>query len=262
MKKAMVLGLVLALTGAISGMAMAMPMDTQPPVFTVMAGGEALPSTVGLNRWNGAMVKRADTLEALAAEGGALPYVALGTEITFDFGGATPDSMEMTGYVLNRDGTQKYWLDDPRSEVTPVFENGAGTFQFTGNFLTLLSSDSADYGQGQSMQGFKLTCNWGENQCEYAFMLRTDAGVWSGDSEAGGKVSPGTPVRVTGTILDASMNTIQIRAEDGRVLTFSTAEADTSKCDGLTVGSGVDVFYTGEIVGENTSSATVTALIQ
>ncbi len=76
------------------------------------------------------------------------------------------------------------------------------------------------------------------------------------------KVSPCTPVRVSGVIQDGTMNTITIQVYDGKTLTFSTANADKSKCEGLIIGSNIDVFYTGTIEGTNTSNTNVTCMEQ
>lgn len=160
-------------------LAAAMPLDTQPPAFTVKAGESVIPSRMGISAWDGAVVKREDTLADLAKANGDFPYVPLGTEIIFTMDGQTPDSMRLLDYVLNEDGTEKYPADGSQNEIAFSFEEGAGSFELPGNFRTLLSSDSGDYAPGKSLRGFKLICAWGENACEYAFILRSDAGLLS-----------------------------------------------------------------------------------
>ena len=51
--------------------------------------------------------------------------------------------------------------------------------------------------------------------------------------------------RVTGTVIDASMNTVVIRSGSD-TLSFSTLNADRSGLDGLLVGDTVEIFYKGE----------------
>ncbi len=174
---ASVAALLLLISGMLPASAMAAPLGTQPPAFAVTAGEIALPSMIGLNVWDGAMVKRGDTLEDLARENPDIPYVYLGTEIVFTIDGPAPDSMVLRDYLLRADGTEKYWVDDPQNEVAFTFEDGVGRFDLLGSTMTLLSSNSADYEPGNTIWGFKLTCSWGENECEYAFILRTDAGI-------------------------------------------------------------------------------------
>lgn len=62
---------------------------------------------------------------------------------------------------------------------------------------------------------------------------------------------------VTGEIIDAAMNTIIIRTEDGTDLILGKEDAETDLKDGLLIGNSVVVEYTGEIVGNNASAAKV-----
>ena len=49
------------------------------------------------------------------------------------------------------------------------------SFKLERHWAALLSSSSEDYKNGNTLRGFRLLCTWGENQCEYAFVIRTDA---------------------------------------------------------------------------------------
>lgn len=62
---------------------------------------------------------------------------------------------------------------------------------------------------------------------------------------------------ITGEVLDGSMNTIMIKIEDGKELTFDTVDAETDYKDGLLIGNSVAIEYTGEINGTDVSGATV-----
>lgn len=67
---------------------------------------------------------------------------------------------------------------------------------------------------------------------------------------------------VFGIIEDATMNTLTVKNEAGETLSFTTMDADKTNCDGLEIGTGVRVYYTGEIKGTDTSGATVVRLEQ
>lgn len=68
---------------------------------------------------------------------------------------------------------------------------------------------------------------------------------------------------ITGTILDATMNTVTIQTEDGEELSFSIPDdADETEVDGMTVGDTLEITYTGTIDGTDTSGATVVKLVQ
>lgn len=62
---------------------------------------------------------------------------------------------------------------------------------------------------------------------------------------------------ITGEILDAAMNTVIIRTEDGVDLIFSKEDAESDLKDGLVIGNSVVIEYTGEIVGNNASDTKV-----
>lgn len=68
---------------------------------------------------------------------------------------------------------------------------------------------------------------------------------------------------VSGTITDATMNTVTIETEDGVTLSFSIPEeANQTQTDGMTLGDTLEITYTGTIDGEDTSNAVVLKLVQ
>lgn len=50
---------------------------------------------------------------------------------------------------------------------------------------------------------------------------------------------------VTGTVIDASMNTVVIKSGSD-TLSFSTLNADRTELDGLLIGDTVKIFYKGD----------------
>lgn len=52
---------------------------------------------------------------------------------------------------------------------------------------------------------------------------------------------------VSGTIVDATMNTVTVSTTDGATVTFGTMEADRSECNGLPLGAPITVTYSGQI---------------
>lgn len=85
----------------------------------------------------------------------------------------------------------------------------------------------------------------------------TNTGVYTGTAD------PAEEQTITGTILDATMNTVTIQTEDGEELSFSIPDdADETEVDGMTVGDTLEITYTGTIDGTDTSGATVVKLVQ
>ena len=61
-------------------------------------------------------------------------------------------------------------------QAIPIeFKNGKGSFVLVSNPAALLSSASSDYEPGAIIRGFRLICEWGENECESVFIIRSDA---------------------------------------------------------------------------------------
>lgn len=77
------------------------------------------------------------------------------------------------------------------------------------------------------------------------------------EEEPAAETEPEETKTITGEILDAAMNTIIIRTEDGVDLIFSKEDAESDLKDGLKIGNSVVIEYTGEIVGNNASDTRV-----
>lgn len=77
------------------------------------------------------------------------------------------------------------------------------------------------------------------------------------EEEPAAETGPEETKTITGEILDAAMNTIIIRTEDGVDLIFSKEDAESDLKDGLKIGNSVVIEYTGEIVGNNASDTRV-----
>lgn len=68
---------------------------------------------------------------------------------------------------------------------------------------------------------------------------------------------------ITGTIVEASMNTVTIQTEDGQELSFSLSdETDRSQADGMLIGDTLELTYTGSIDGTDTSGVQVVQLVE
>ena len=68
---------------------------------------------------------------------------------------------------------------------------------------------------------------------------------------------------ITGTILDATMNTVTIQTADGEELSFSIPDdADKTEVNGMTIGDTLEVTYIGTVDGADTAGATVVKLVQ
>ena len=145
------------------------------PEITVSSNNINIPHTVGLNEWNGAKYDREDTFKVLMKGSPTLSYIKLGNKIQIKFiDSSVPDKVKMLDYILNEDGTAKY--TEKAIKTIPIkFENKKAEIILEQNLASMLSSNSADYEKGASIRGFRLVCSWGNNECEYAFVIKSDA---------------------------------------------------------------------------------------
>ena len=146
------------------------------PKITIQSGDTSIDYSAGLNYWNKAVYDRLDNFTIIIEKGyESLPYIELGNEITISFNDHTiPDEYALYDYVLSVDGSPKYTNKEVR-EIPLTIENGTGSLILGVHFAALLSSHSDDYKSGASIRGFKLICRWGEDECEYGFIVRSDA---------------------------------------------------------------------------------------
>lgn len=107
------------------------------------------------------------------------PYLPLGEyggPIVIDFQQAgIPDRYELKETLLSANGSTLPSSPLPGDE-NQLTESG-NTISFLLNPLHE-TFGSTDPEPGQSYRGFRLACTWGDNTYEYAFILRTDGGLW------------------------------------------------------------------------------------
>lgn len=148
----------------------------QPPEITISAGDGQISYVTGLNQWNGAKYDREDTFHTIM-KGTApsdLPYIHFCEKVRIAFKGPVPDTVQLTDTILTREGDIRYTSRE--TNIIPIaFQEAKGSFTMQAHMSAWLSSNSEDYKPGATIRGFRLTCTWGENECEYAFILRTDA---------------------------------------------------------------------------------------
>ncbi len=135
----------------------------EPPDLRVTVNSSEIMEAMGKNTWNNAKYDREDTFKVFASENEELLYVPMGERIVMEFPGKAPDAVKLQDYVMDRDGNVR--LAD--GEVNAV------DIQLLGNKVEF--DLTKNYEPGASIRGFRLTCSWGKDECEYAFMLRTGA---------------------------------------------------------------------------------------
>lgn len=148
---------------------------SEPPEIKVTCDGTEIPYVVGLNKWGGSAYDREDTFHTIMKAKKDIPYIKQEKEIQIEFLGLMPDSTKLEDFVLDSNGNKKY-NETVKPKTIPIkFSNKKGKFIISQNYASMFSSNSKDYEPGASIRGFRLNCKWGEDECEYAFIIRSDA---------------------------------------------------------------------------------------
>ncbi len=143
---------------------------SEPPEIKVTCDGTEIPYVIGLNKWGGSAYDREDTFHTIMKSKTEIPYIKQEKEIQIEFLGSMPDSTKLEDFILNSDGNKKF-NDTVKPETIPIrFSDKKGKFIFSQNYASMLSSSKKDV----SIRGFRLICKWGEDECEYAFIIRDD----------------------------------------------------------------------------------------
>ena len=152
------------------------PDEPTPPKIIVTVNGKAIEYVVGLNKWNGVIYQNINNFQTIMKEdsGTEILYVKLWETILIEFKENAPKKTKLYDKLLKPDGSNKY--EDKITMKLPVkFVDGKSSFKLESQMASQLSSYSKDYEDGNTLRGFRLICTWGENECEYVFVIRTDA---------------------------------------------------------------------------------------
>lgn len=144
----------------------------EPTPITVTVAGKEVATITEKNKWNGGVIDRADTFQTLMKNKTAIPDVEIGSTAEIAFNGTMPDHFTVTDILIDEAGNRIY-NEKVDSSVPVTAGNQKYTFQITKNWASLLSSQ---YVEGKKdLRGYRMIASWGANECEYAFIIKTDA---------------------------------------------------------------------------------------
>lgn len=145
----------------------------EPPKVSITSNNIDIPYVIGKNIWDKAIYDREDNLKVIMKDNKeeTLKYIPIGQEIQIVFEGFNPDSVELVDQVIDNSGNEMF--TNSSKDISIKFDNGKGSFKLDNHYATLLSSNSETFEKGV-LRGFRLTCKWGENECEYSFIIKTN----------------------------------------------------------------------------------------
>lgn len=146
----------------------------EPPKLTITIGNKQLDYIVAKNQWNGAKYDREDTFKTILknVSESEITYIEIGKTVTINFTNNFPDKFTISDILIDKNGNQRYSNKEIIS-IPVKLKNGTCSFEIKNHFASALSSY---YVEGKTdIRGFRMVASWGENECEYAFIIKTDS---------------------------------------------------------------------------------------
>lgn len=145
-----------------------------PPKILVDCNGIELPSIVALSRWDNTYYARPSVFSSIMSNTSIeeLPYIRNGELIKVKVDGRVPINISIMKYFLREDGSiimgpsgtggynSLYMFASPKTYTL----NPYGT-------RTTSKVTESEFG---AIIGFSITCTWGNNECEYGFIVLAD----------------------------------------------------------------------------------------
>ena len=145
----------------------------EPPEVTIIIGDKQLDYVVGKNQWNGAKYDREDTFKTLMKNFSAseLPYINIGSTAIIKFTKNPPGKVTISDMLIDDSGNQMY-SEREIINIPVELKNGKTSFEVKKHSASGLSSYYVE--DKTNIRGFRIVATWGQNECEYAFIISTD----------------------------------------------------------------------------------------
>ena len=162
----------------------------EPPELSISIGDKQVQYITAKNQWNGSKYDREDTFKTIMKEGSGIevPSIEMGNTVEISFKSNQPDKFTVSDILIDEKGEQIY--TDKEIKTIPVeLKDNKCSFKIEEHFASALSSTYEE--NKVDIRGYRMTATWGENECEYAFVIKTYKSQKS-----------------VGTIIDSKLNAI------------------------------------------------------
>ncbi len=151
----------------------------EPPEMLIHIGDMKIEYVVAKNKWNGQQYDREDTFVTILKEQKDIPVIDIGSFAEITFEGEMPDEFTVSDIIIDETGRPIY-TDKEIKEIQVVLHGDKYyTFEIQKHFASYLSSY---YEQDKKdIRGFRMIASWGDNEYEYAFVIKTHANMGSSE---------------------------------------------------------------------------------
>jgi len=142
--------------------------NNEPPDISVFINNREIKHVCAKNKWDGTAFDREDTLVTILKEQKDIPIFVNGSIAEITFKNNPPDEFKIIDILIDEEGRQIY-TDREIINVPVELINGKCSFKIEKHPASLLSSYYEP--EKKDIRGFRMIASWGENECEYAFII-------------------------------------------------------------------------------------------
>ena len=142
----------------------------EPPAISVSIDNKEIEYVSAKNKWNGSVYDREDTFVTILKEEKDIPIFINGSIAEITFKSNPPDEFKIMDILIDEKGRQIY-TDKEIINIPVELNNGKCSFEIEKHLASFLSSYYEP--EKKDIRGFRMIASWGENECEYAFIIKT-----------------------------------------------------------------------------------------
>ncbi len=153
----------------------------EPPEISINIGDKEIEYVSAKNKWDGSIYDREDTFITILKDQKDIPVFKTGIIAEITFKGKLPDKFVVSDIFIDENGRQIYTEKEIKN-VQVELQGNKYTFEIGKHFASALSSYYAP--DKKETRGFRMIASWGENECEYAFVIKTFSKIEENQDEA------------------------------------------------------------------------------
>lgn len=151
----------------------------EPPAISVSVDSKNIEYVSAKNKWNGSVYDREDTFLTILKEQKDIPIFENVNIAEITFVSNPPDEFKIMDILIDENGRQIY-TDKEIINIPVELIGGKCSFEIEKHLASFLSSQYEP--EKKDIRGFRMIASWGENECEYAFVIKTYS-VYEGESD-------------------------------------------------------------------------------
>ena len=144
--------------------------NAEPPDILISIDNKEIEYVSAKNKWDGSVYDREDTFVTIFKEQRDIPIFENGSIAEISFKSNPPDEFKIMDILIDENGRQIY-TDKEIINIPVKLIDGKCSFEIEKHLASSLSSYYEP--EKKDIRGFRMIASWGENECEYAFVIKT-----------------------------------------------------------------------------------------